>query len=496
MTFDAVVIGGGPAGSAVGRLLTEWGHSVLILTRAPNVRRGLAESLPPSTRKVLAAVGVLERVDQEGFCRSTGNIVWWGSAEGRMERFGDGAVDASGYQVFRPALDRLLLTSAADVGAHVCPDATVQRVRFASESLSEVAYRMADGTTQGVACRFALDCSGRAGVIARRGLRRRQPGYRTQALVGVWRRDCGWDLSDETRTLVETYADGWAWSIPISPAVRHVTMMTDPNQIRAARHCGIEGRYRSELVKTQNLKALVSGATLEYAWGCDASLYTAQVYGGSQYLLVGDAASFIDPLSSVGVKKALTSAWIAAVVVHTCLTRPSLQQPALDFRARWEREVYAASLRRSVQYAREAAARYSHPFWLSRAGVPVADDLWEPYQDDAQPDADVLKAFERLKQSPAVHLWPSESVRFEQQPAIRGREIVLENGLAGPMIPVGLRFLSGVDLAGLVDMVSRHRSIPDLFQAYCQAYTPVPLPNFLRAVSVLLAKRVVESRES
>jgi 2-polyprenyl-6-methoxyphenol hydroxylase-like FAD-dependent oxidoreductase len=107
--FDVIVIGGGPAGAAAGRLLAAWGHSVLVLTKAIDEARGLAESLPPSTRKLLAAVGVLEAVEAAGFYRATGNTVWWGSAEGRVETFQragvpmDATTAASGYQVFRPS---------------------------------------------------------------------------------------------------------------------------------------------------------------------------------------------------------------------------------------------------------------------------------------------------------------------------------------------------------------------------------------------------------
>jgi hypothetical protein len=48
-----------------------------------------------------------------------------------------------------------------------------------------------------------------------------QPGHRTYALVGVWERDT-WDLPDDTHTVVETFEDGWAWSVPISATVRHI----------------------------------------------------------------------------------------------------------------------------------------------------------------------------------------------------------------------------------------------------------------------------------
>jgi hypothetical protein len=47
----------------------------------------------------------------------------------------------------------------------------------------------------------------------------------------------------------------------------------------------------------------VSVAVLERAWACDASVHHATRYGGANFVLVGDAASFIEPLSSFGVKK-------------------------------------------------------------------------------------------------------------------------------------------------------------------------------------------------
>src|SRR5256885_7418091 len=116
--FDTVIIGGGPAGSAAARLLALWGHSVLVLSRAADAARGAAESLPPSTRKLLARVGVLEEIDAAGFYRTTGNTVWWGMREGHVEPF-DASGDTAGYQVFRPAFDRILLSGAADAGAEV-----------------------------------------------------------------------------------------------------------------------------------------------------------------------------------------------------------------------------------------------------------------------------------------------------------------------------------------------------------------------------------------
>jgi len=98
---DAVVIGGGPAGTVAARLLASWGHSVLLLTKAIDRPRGLGESLPPSTRKLLATAGVLDDLERAGFYRTTGNTVWWGSREQRVETF-----EASGEVRFdRPTVE-------------------------------------------------------------------------------------------------------------------------------------------------------------------------------------------------------------------------------------------------------------------------------------------------------------------------------------------------------------------------------------------------------
>src|SRR5262245_28943548 len=133
---DAIVIGGGPAGAAAARLLSLWGHAVRLLTKAPDTSRGAAESLPPSTRKLLATIGVLDRVEQAGFYRTTGNTVWWGERHGDVERFdasadgGRGDAAFHGYQVLRPGFDRLMLNAAADAGAGVTGNIYVQRVHL------------------------------------------------------------------------------------------------------------------------------------------------------------------------------------------------------------------------------------------------------------------------------------------------------------------------------------------------------------------------------
>jgi flavin-dependent dehydrogenase len=482
--FDAIVLGGGPAGSAVGRLLSTWGHSVLLLDKPAPASRSLAESLPPSTQKLLFQIGVLDAVEREGFVRATGNTVWWASGDRRIEAFG-AAREAMGYQVQRSSFDRVLRDCARGAGVDVRADARIRDVRFADDRSAVVAFDEG-GRRCTAAGRFVLDCSGRAGVVGRR-FRRAEPGYRTSALVGVWSAQAGWDLPDETHTVVETYDEGWMWSVPVSPTTRHVGAMVDRPALTAAGSGALESAYRAEIAKACNLSRLLEGAALQRVWACDASLYSSAQYGGSQFLLIGDAGSFIDPLSSFGVKKALASAWLGAIAVHTSLAHPDRHKVALEFFSQWERDVYADNLDRSRSFARAAQARHPYAFWTSRAAAAAEVD--DRRDRGAARHPDVQAAFDRFKHASSVQLTLAADVRFEARPVIRDHEIVLENAFVD-----AVRFVGNVDLVKLADIACRHTGVPDVFEDYCRTCGPVPLPNVVSGLSLLVAKGILHDR--
>ena len=82
------------------------------------------------------------------------------------------------------------------------------------------------------------------------------------------------------------------------------------------------------------------------------------------------------PLSSAGVKKALLSAWRAAIVANTCLKRSPAAAAARDFYTQREREVYADCTQRSrVFFAERRSDRLSSALRtpsIGRSGVEGA----------------------------------------------------------------------------------------------------------------------------
>jgi flavin-dependent dehydrogenase len=434
---DVLILGGGPAGASVARLLALRGFSVELQHKASGARHSLAETLPPSIRNLFHLLGIQRRIDAAGFYRTTGNTSWWGSARKRVEQY----PGPPGHQILRADFDQLLLTLAQEAGVRMTPGARKPA--------------------------FTLDCTGRAGVLARK-YRQPEPGFRTLALCGIWRGVL--PGVDPRHTLVEAYPDGWVWSIPLEAGLRYVTVMT-----------GRGSTYHAELAKTRAIRKLLAKCTLHgKPWGCDASLYTARRFAGDDFLLAGDAASFVDPISSFGVKKALTSAWVAAAAVTTCLRHPDRGTMALDYFEQCERQVYADHLRQAAAHYAQGAARFSTPFWTTRAERHTAPP-------------NLRAALKKLHDARELRLHRGSGVTFEPRPAVVGNEIALRDTLVAPSLPAGLEYFHGVNLATLVKLADRQRQIPEFFAAYNRQEPVVPLASFLTALSFLLAVDALSS---
>jgi flavin-dependent dehydrogenase len=491
---DILIVGAGPAGSGAARLLAAWGHRVIVVDRPRKDERALAESIPPSAKKVLSALGMLTAIEDAGFLPWQGNAVWWspGSDAGRprVESFPAGV---AGFQVVRRDFDARLRALAAESGAAI--ESGVVREVTTDPPRARIE---ADGQTREISAAMVLDCSGRNGVVARQGLRRLDESRHTVALVGIWRmeKDLGSLFPDADEkdsrglTLVAAQADGWAWSVPVAGGLRYITVMVDPQRTALARGVPAADVYLEALARVRAFEPLTSaGSLVEGPWGADASGYCAERYSGPGFLLVGDAASFIDPLSSFGVKKALASAWLAAIVSHTSLIRPAMKDAALAFFDRRERAIYLSARQQASAFAADAAAQSGHPFWIARADTPEQLDPGAEVDAAALAgDPAVLAAFQDLRARPAVHFRTSDGLEIRPRAAVRGREIVLEDHVFLPDWPEGVRYIRDVDLVSVLRHAPRFSDAGEIAEAYVREHGPVALPDLLGAIATLIAK--------
>jgi len=486
---DVAVLGGGPAGCAAAILLARRGHDVLLVRPSTPPAGALAESVPPSTRKLLADLGLLHDMERAGFHPNGGNTVWWAGGQGRVEAFPDGG---HGFHVDRAGLERIMASAARAAGVRV-HDATVRAAAESPEGWI-VRCRAEGGPDLEIRTPWVLDATGRSGVVARGLGREHDRDTATLALVRRWRRKEGFRDVEATHTLVESYASGWAWSVPLDPEVRCLTAMVD------RRHADLSGSdlnaaLDAELDKAPRIGALRSGAVpVGPAWACPASLYTASRFAWPGILLVGDSGSFIDPLSSFGVKKALSSGWLAGIVVHTALDDPGMTETATKFFDERERDVYRKYRARSADFFEACAKTYRHEYWTTRArssriGGDSASHTAEPdlLDEDGVPASEAKQALDVIRARPGLDAEPGSSIRIVERPTVVGHRIVLAEHLASDRLPHGLRWVRNVDLRRLVEVAPAHAEVPTGWAAYNEGAPAVPLPDYLAALGTAFA---------
>jgi flavin-dependent dehydrogenase len=480
---DVVIIGGGPAGATAGALLASWGRSVVIV-HAGSAAPSLAESLPVSARKLFQFLGLAELVDAAGFHPNRGNLSHWAGKETLARTDGDG------FHVPRARFDRLLRDHALARGAVVVEG----HARNIEVSGTVTVARSGSSERQSYRGRYVLDCTGRAGVIASRGLRRPVAGCRTLAVTAEW--ECARWLEDErTYAIVESYRDGWAWSVPLSPMRRQCTVMIDADGT-TVRKAGLSSLYDRELQKAVAIrKRLVNARQVGRPWACDASVYDCVKAFDGCALLVGDAASFIEPLSSGGVKKALSSSWRAAVVVNTCLDKPEMQSPAFEFYDRRERQVWAGYQRHTESFFRAAGGAHDDQFWSTRAAalasVPGGAD-GDLSDADLGREPGVSSAFERLRRTRVGVLKPKAMVSFAKTGVIEGRRIIMREAVVVPGTDTPIRFAAGVNLPEVLRISAGGLDVSSLIEIYQRRVGGISPRNLLAGVSFLISRGLLD----
>ena len=338
---DVVVIGGGPAGSTVATLLAQAGLDVLLCERERFPRPHVGESLLPATLAILEDIGVLPEVAAAGFVRKHGATLCWGREsepwswyfKETNRRF------PHSYQVWRPRFDQILLDHSRASGAAVREGAPVREVLFDGDRAYGV--RLADGSA--IRGAMVVDASGQQSLLARQQrLKNWDPFFRNLAVYGYFDDAGHLDAPDDGNIFIESHADGWTWKIPLAEGRSSVGAVVDRDVgARRIRQSGLAGFFREQIEASPRVAALLRGAGSQVPpvavgdWSYAASRMT-----GPGYVLVGDAACFVDPLFSTGVHLAISGAHLAAAYVVSALTDPAIATAAADAYERSYRTQY------------------------------------------------------------------------------------------------------------------------------------------------------------
>jgi flavin-dependent dehydrogenase len=221
-----------------------------------------------------------------------------------------------------------------------------------------------------VEARVAVDAGGRAAPLARLAGARRVVLDRLVAVSAFLPRDARSPF--DRFTLVEAVEGGWWYSAPLPDGRRVVSFFTDSDLAPRTREVAAFRRRLGRAPATAARCGVdVRGPELEAA-PCVVSANTSRLtaVAGEGWLAVGDAAAAFDPLSSLGIETALSSAAQAAVAVSRHLDGDAGALPAYPslVRETWRRYLYE----RARVYEQETRWPQA-PFWKRRrAHLPRA----------------------------------------------------------------------------------------------------------------------------
>jgi FADH2 O2-dependent halogenase len=330
--FDVGIIGGGPAGATMASYLARAGVSCCVIEGALFPRPHVGESFVPASTRVFREIGFLDEMERGGYVRKYGAT--WTSPSGKMRPY---ALDWKGldeelhaairfeelaqegvplnytWHVDRGKFDLALLQHADACGAKVYEGIKVRGVDLDGDD-PELVMMLGRRETR-LRVRLVADASGRTTLLGRQlGLKQTDPTFDQYAIhtwFGGFDRS-QLDNSDHIHIHFLPRKGTWVWQIPITDDVVSIGVVTQKKHFKEA---GREReaffheciRSRPDLAERLDRCERVRPFTEEADYS-----YAMKQFCGDRWVLLGDAARFVDPIFSSGVSIALNSARFAS----------------------------------------------------------------------------------------------------------------------------------------------------------------------------------------
>jgi flavin-dependent dehydrogenase len=358
---DVLVVGGGPAGSTIAALLAERGERVVLLEKERHPRFHIGESLLPLNLPLIDKLGLGEEVRRIGMVKYGAEFVSPYHQKSVDFEFAN-AWDKGhpyAYQVRRSEFDHILLKNAAAKGATVIEECRVTDVDLNPAGGGVSAIGEDKSGRRAWRAKFLVDATGRDTLLASRlGIKQRNRKHASAAMFGHFTGAKRLSGKFEGNITVFWFDHGWFWFIPLADGTTSVGAVGPPEYFKS-RKGDLTKFYMDTIAFAPELAERLKDATLmtpvtatgNYSYKCDHM-------GGDNYLMIGDAFAFIDPLFSTGVYLAMNSAFLGADVVATCLHQPQNERAA--------RKAFDAEIRGALR---------TYSWYIQRAPMPALRHL-------------------------------------------------------------------------------------------------------------------------
>ncbi len=330
---DVLVIGGGPAGTTVAPMLAEKGYKVVILEKAHHPRFHIGESLLPANLPLFERMGIAEQVKAIGMVKPGAEFVSPHHEHTQVFNFAE-AWDKSmptAYQVKRAEFDEILIRNAENKGVEVYEGCRAKTVDFLTDNSVAVRAMHDDGHESEWHARFLVDASGRDTFLSNKfQIKHRNPKHNSSAIYGHFANAKRHDGMAEGNITIFWFEHGWFWFIPMTNDTTSIGMVTWPYYMKTKGDRSLQEFLMDGIAMCPALAMRLKDAQLVTEVEATGNFsYVSERCHGANYVMLGDAYAFIDPVFSSGVLLAMNSGVIAADAIDTCLKNPAKAAAAL-----------------------------------------------------------------------------------------------------------------------------------------------------------------------
>ena len=313
---DVIVVGGGPAGSVSAALLAERGHHVLLVDKARFPRhKPCSEYVNPAGVRVLAELGLLRELQALGAHRVAFMAIHAPGGQRFLVDFDTAAPGEHALGISRYRLDALLLARAREAGVRVREGVHVRDL-ISEKGQIEGVVATVDGGREVLRSRLVIGADGRHSAVARAlALDTPLRWPRRTGLIAHYRGVTGLERGGE----MHVAGHGYAGLAPLEEGLTNVAFVADSAAV-AARSGTLQEFFDTGLGRMPAVAARLVGAEQSgNIRGVGPMAHRARRVTGDGFLLVGDAAGFLDPFTGDGIYEALRGALLAVPVADAAL---------------------------------------------------------------------------------------------------------------------------------------------------------------------------------
>ena len=351
--FDIIVIGGGPVGTTAAALLSEKGYTVCLLEKTTHPRFHIGESLLPMNLPILKRLGVLDEVKTIGIVKHGAEFNALDPLTQQYKRvtfYFEKAFNKEyphAYEVRRSEFDNILFNNCRSKGVQLLENSQVTDVNFISPGRVAVHYRSpqlershqlekspqpeyegkdndsADKEIQTLHSRYVIDASGRDSLLSRKlKLKQKNPDHQSSAIFGHFSNVERRSGRDEGNISIYWFEHGWFWLIPLQDGSMSVGAVCWPEYLKTLKGSTEEFLWDTIAMHSAVAERMKNAENLGEIRATGNFAYTSKRMWGQDFMLLGDAFAFVDPVFSSGVFLGMSGAEQAVDVIDQCLKTP------------------------------------------------------------------------------------------------------------------------------------------------------------------------------